>query len=82
MPRTLIGGHATVSTTTQSNEKAVPAVPLQIELRDWFAGQALAGIGAQWAMESLSPDELAEAAYAVADAMLAARQTTDREDRK
>jgi hypothetical protein len=51
-------------------------------LRDWFAGQALAGIGAQWAMESLSPDELAEAAYEVADAMLSSRQTTDREDGK
>lgn len=53
-----------------------------MSLRDWFAGQALAGIGAQWAMESLSPDELAEAAYEVADAMLSARQTTDREDGK
>lgn len=48
-------------------------------LRDWFAGQALAGIGAQWAMESLSPDELAEASYELADAMLNARRADDKE---
>lgn len=48
-------------------------------LRDWFAGQALAGIGAQWAMESLSPDELAEASYELAAAMLKARRATDKD---
>ena len=43
-------------------------------LRDWFAGQALAGI---WACPTISGDwhDLADEAYKTADAMLAARNT-------
>lgn len=43
-------------------------------LRDWFAGKALAGIvGGYWSnpeMSGLGPVQLAEEAYAIADAML------------
>lgn len=48
-----------------------------MSLRDWFAGQALAGMSAghdsngPWAW---TPDVAAASAYAVADAMLAARE--------
>ena len=48
-----------------------------MSLRDWFAGQALAGItGGYWSnpeMSGLGPMQLAAEAYAYADAMLAAR---------
>ena len=47
-----------------------------IALRDWFAGQALAGIASghdETGMWMWRPGEAAEAAYLVADAMLAAR---------
>jgi len=48
-----------------------------MSLRDWFAGQALAGIAAgYWSnsdMSDLAPSELAEKAFALADAMLAER---------
>lgn len=86
-----------MSTTTQSNEKAVPAVPLQIELRDWFAGQLAAAEVASAGANEFAAEALADAAekagqtieqriafnaYEVADAMLSARQTTDREDGK
>ena len=43
-------------------------------LRDWFAGQALA---AAYTQHENSPDMTAEWAYQVADAMLAARETTN-----
>jgi hypothetical protein len=42
-------------------------------LRDWFAGQALAGALADPTCD-LSPIELAKIAYKEADAMLAARK--------
>ena len=45
-------------------------------LRDWFAGQALAGIASghdETGMWMWRPGEAAEAAYLAADAMLAAR---------
>lgn len=51
----------------------VPPVGLTISLRDWFAGQALAGLASM----SMHPGDRAiavEAAYAYADAMLAQRQ--------
>lgn len=41
-------------------------------LRDWFAGQALAGLSAQFGSE-LAPPAFAAFAYQLADAMLAAR---------
>ena len=50
-------------------------------LRDWFAGQALAGITANsytpWTPDAadISDETLAKSAYDLADAMLAARGT-------
>lgn len=41
-----------------------------MNLRDWFAGQALAGMGA---VEEIPADTCAEMAYNTADAMLKAR---------
>ena len=43
-------------------------------LRDWFAGQALA---TAYTQHENSPDQTAEWAYQVADAMLAAREPTN-----
>ncbi len=48
-----------------------PAAP-GMSLRDWFAGQALAGLLADSAFND-SPARFGLAAYALADAMLAAR---------
>ena len=39
-----------------------------MELRDWFAGQALSGLMVN--MNHLIPERIAERVYAVADAML------------
>jgi hypothetical protein len=54
-----------------------------MELRDYFAAQALTGaqiwdavINGQNAQFNQGTEKLAEVAYAVADAMLAARETT------
>lgn len=43
-----------------------------MSLRDWFAGQALAGSCANPGLAPMSEDELAQACYAQADAMLRA----------
>ena len=62
-----------MTTTTENSEKIVPAVPMQIDLRDWFAGQAVAWAGMkEWA--SYDEKHAAERAYRLADAMLAARK--------
>ena len=42
-------------------------------LRDWFAGQALAGITGDPSVEDMDQNEIAKAAYIYADAMLEAR---------
>ena len=47
-------------------------LPMQIDLRDWFAGQTLVGLWAHPTIEG-SPESLAGVAYAQADAMLAKR---------
>lgn len=57
-----------------------PPEPLPCEfhgmtLRDWFAGQALMGICANPEIDG-TVQRLAEAAYGMADAMLAARDAT------
>lgn len=45
-----------------------------MSLRDWFAGQALAGLAASWVTERPGRwEKAAEEAYGMADAMLAAR---------
>lgn len=43
-------------------------------LRDWFAGQALAGMAGIWQKEGLDAADIASDAYRLADAMLAARK--------
>lgn len=45
-----------------------------MSLRDYFAGQALAGLLTQPAEDEYGPKCFAEAAYEMADAMLAARK--------
>lgn len=53
-----------------------------MSLRDWFAGQALTGNlardvsvrGETWQWNKLNPEELAVWSYAVADAMIEARE--------
>lgn len=58
-----------------------PAFPLQtagaiyygISIRDWFAGQALAGMCANRAWDDISWDTTTQQAYEAADAMLAGR---------
>lgn len=57
-----------------SSGSAEPIAPAEPDLRDWFAGQALAGWMASFDYdESPKPDSCAELAYELADAMLAAR---------
>jgi len=57
-----------------------PAFPIGsnagMSLRDWFAGQAMQGlIEATVGPETVwTPDELAESAYVMADAMLSQRE--------
>ena len=64
-----------MTTTTKNSEKIVPVAPLQIDLRDWFAGQAIAGVcGPTPDGWSLSPQDHAAWAYQIADAMLEARK--------
>jgi hypothetical protein len=45
-----------------------------MSLRDWFAGQALAGLVFHNDYGARSDDEIANGAYAYADAMIAARK--------
>lgn len=63
--------------TTQSKENAVQPDPLQLDLRDWFAGQAIAGMfnHSGW-LNTIDGDqeEVAKRAYLIADAMIAARK--------
>lgn len=67
------GGQAFPS-TEYSDERPVGNEP-GMTLRDWLAGQAIAGTVVQpWGEQGLKWEvELAERAYAIADAMLAAR---------
>lgn len=52
-----------------------------MELRDWFAGQVLYGLHGL-PIDELEANSVARRCYMTADALLAARQTTDREDGK
>ena len=53
-----------------------PAGKLQsgMTLRDWFAGQALLGLGRAWLNGGADDAMLAQFSYQVADAMLEARK--------
>lgn len=50
-------------------------------LRDWFAGQVLYGLHGL-PIDELEANSVARRCYMTADALLAARQTTDRENGK
>lgn len=45
-----------------------------MSLRDWFAGQALTGVVADWGETAFMPDVMANRAYRLADAMLRVRE--------
>ena len=59
-------------------EDGGPAFPVSLydgmSLRDYFAGQWLAGLGTDPETEDSTPKEIAEGCYNVADAMLEARK--------
>ena len=67
-----------MTTTTQSKEKDVPAVPLNIGLLDWFAGQAL--LSAPDYQKSSDPALTAKWAYEVAVEMVAEKRRLDEKD--
>lgn len=48
-------------------------LPQPVSLRDWFAGQALAGMFANQSYDEVMPVDMALQAYGAADAMLAER---------
>ena len=58
---------------SHSNEPGAYEAETGMSLRDWFAGQALAGLLADTNVLGSAP-EVANAAYRFADAMLAARK--------
>lgn len=51
-----------------------------MSLRDWFAGQALAGLASASDTASWPSDEFASMAYTIADAMLAERRKESTDD--
>ena len=74
------GGAAFPGTTSEPNERGVfyPVHHQGMSLRDWFAGQALAGLPHLCAHDTLLDgltfeQHVARNAYLLADAMLAAR---------
>lgn len=68
-----------MTTTMQNKENVVQSAPLQIELRDWFAGQVLAVVVNRYAESNGGighdhlPRNCAIHAYRIADAMLEAK---------
>ena len=57
---------------TREKVREILAEVKGLSMRDWFAGQYLAGLAAKWSIRT--PFEWAQEAYAHADAMLAARE--------
>jgi hypothetical protein len=53
----------------QGGEQAWPGVD-GLTVREWYAGMALAAIAGQIAKADLTPPEIAEAAFNIANAML------------
>lgn len=45
-----------------------------MDLRDWFAGQALSSIFARSIQLNETPEDIAEACYVIADAMIAEKK--------
>ena len=62
--------------TAMTDTKDTSPIP-GISLRDWFAGQALAGMCAAPAMEGETWKDFATRAYLAADTMLLVREQTD-----
>jgi hypothetical protein len=59
----------------EDNDPAYPTLGfLGLRIRDYFAGQALVGLLASDAGAGLPPRSVAQDAYLLADAMLAARE--------
>lgn len=63
-----------MTTTTQSKEKAAPAVQLPVDLRDYFAAKAMQGFAADPSMDEVCLGDIADLSYEMADAMLRARE--------
>ena len=59
---------------TWENGKQITSPHEGMSLRDWFAGQALAGLLTQLAEDEFGPSHFAKASYEMADAMLEARK--------
>lgn len=69
------GGPAFPNETRPSLSDATKVVPAHhgMSLRDWFAGQALAGLLASPVTDDMSWSEIASKAYNAANSMLAER---------
>ena len=68
---------APMSDQTTGNQSGAPFQP-GMTLRDWFAGQAMAIYAKRWKDVSAAyRHNVAARCYAVADAMLAAREATN-----
>ena len=67
------GGSAFPIVATETNEHGIvfPFITPGLSMRDWFAGQALSN---QYAQHDGDPNKVAEWAYHIADAMIAARK--------
>ena len=66
------GGPAYPVTFSTENEGRIEFKGMS--LRDWFAGQVLAGASTKWLNAGASDTLVAKWAYEIADAMLAARK--------
>lgn len=68
-----------------AHSPAGPPKAINMTLRDYFAGQAMVALSV-WAYDAKLPtddvDGLPERCYALADAMLLARDGADRDDRR
>lgn len=66
---------------SEARSKDTVIATFPVDLRDWFAGQAMAGWLASYGQEVMHPaiieggcDDVARDAYQIADAMLKARE--------